>query len=184
MQETLVLSLGQEDPLKKEMETYSCILAWKVPYTEEPGRLQFMGSQRVRHNWVTEYACINRNSKTCLKWLLWGAEIQRGEMGWVLLIFIIHVVILGFPGGSDSKEYAYNCGRPGFHPWFQKIPWRRAWQPTPVFLPGEFHGQRRLVGYSLWDCKESDTTEWIKLSHYVLILFWPLKHERDFCWYK
>ena len=40
-----------------------------------------------------------------------------------------------------------------------KILWRRAWQPTPVFLPGESHGQRSLAGYSLWDCKESDTTE-------------------------
>ena len=40
-----------------------------------------------------------------------------------------------------------------------KIPWRRAWQPTPVFLPGEFHGQRRLVGYSPQGHKESDTTE-------------------------
>ena len=39
------------------------------------------------------------------------------------------------------------------------IPWRRVWQPTPVFLPGEFHGQRRVVGYSSWSCKESDTTE-------------------------
>ena len=40
-----------------------------------------------------------------------------------------------------------------------KIPWRKKWQPTPVFLPGEFHGQRSLVGYSPWGCKESDTTE-------------------------
>ena len=112
------LSLGQEDPLKEEMATHSCILAWKVPYPEEPGmgEPQFMGSQRVRHNWVIEYTRINRNSKTCLKWLLWGAEIQRGEMGWMLLIFIVHVVILGFCGGSDSKKYAYNHGRPGFHP--------------------------------------------------------------------
>ena len=46
-----------------------------------------------------------------------------------------------------------------FNPWVRKIPWRRKWQPTPVFLPGESHGQRSLVGYSLWDCKESDTTE-------------------------
>ena len=38
--------------------------------------------------------------------------------------------------------------RPGFDPWDGKIPWRRAWQPTPVFLPGESHGQRSLVGYS------------------------------------
>ena len=41
------------------------------------------------------------------------------------------------------------------------IYWRRKWQPTPVFLPGEFHGQRSLAGYSLWGCRESDTTEWI-----------------------
>ena len=47
MQETWVLSLGQEDPLKKEMATHSSTLAWKIPWTEEPGRLQSMGSQRV-----------------------------------------------------------------------------------------------------------------------------------------
>ena len=41
----------------------------------------------------------------------------------------------------------------------QKIPWRRKWQPTPVFLPGKSHGQRSLVGYSPWGCKESDTTK-------------------------
>ena len=45
------------------------------------------------------------------------------------------------------------------HPWVRKIPWRRAWQPTPVYLPGEFHGQRSLVGYSPWGPKELDTTE-------------------------
>ena len=43
---------------------------------------------------------------------------------------------------------ACNVGRPGFDPWVEKIPWRRAWQTTPVFLPGETHGQRSLVGYS------------------------------------
>ena len=43
--------------------------------------------------------------------------------------------------------------------WVGKIPWRRAWQPTPVFLPGEFHGQRSLAGGSPWGCKQSDTTE-------------------------
>ena len=51
------------------------------------------------------------------------------------------------------------CGRPGFDPWVGKIPWRRKWQPTPVFLPGESHGRRSLVGYSPWGHKESDTTE-------------------------
>ena len=48
---------------------------------------------------------------------------------------------------------------PGFDPWARKIPWRREWQPTLVFLPGEFHRQRSLVGYSPWGHKESDMTE-------------------------
>ena len=49
MQETRVQYLGLEDPLEKEMATHSSTLAWKIPWTEEPGRLQSMGSQRVRH---------------------------------------------------------------------------------------------------------------------------------------
>ena len=52
MQETWVRSLGQEDPLEKEMATHASILAWRIPWTEEPGGLQFMGSERVRHDWV------------------------------------------------------------------------------------------------------------------------------------
>jgi len=60
---------------------------------------------------------------------------------------------LGFPGGSDGKESTCNAGDPGFSPWVRKIPWKREWQPTPVFLPGESHGQRILVGYSSWDHK-------------------------------
>ena len=50
MLETRVQSLGQEDPLEKELATHSSILAWRIPWTEEPGRLQFMGSQRVGHD--------------------------------------------------------------------------------------------------------------------------------------
>ena len=50
VQETQVWSLGQEDPLEKEMATHSSILAWKISWTEEPGRLQFIGSQTVKHN--------------------------------------------------------------------------------------------------------------------------------------
>ena len=52
-QETWVRSLGREDPLEKGMKTHSNILAWEIPWREEPGGLQSMGSQRVRHNWVT-----------------------------------------------------------------------------------------------------------------------------------
>ena len=50
MQETWVLSLGQEDPLEKEMATHSSILGWRIPWTEEPGGLQSTGSKRVRHD--------------------------------------------------------------------------------------------------------------------------------------
>ena len=67
-----------------------------------------------------------------------------------------------FLDGASGKESACpNAGdmRCGFEPWVGKIPWRRAWQPTPVFLPGESHGQRSLAGYSPQGCKESDTTE-------------------------
>ena len=50
MRETWILSLGQEDPLEKEIATHSSIQAWKIPWTEDPGGLQFMGSQRVGHD--------------------------------------------------------------------------------------------------------------------------------------
>ena len=53
MWETQVQSLGREDSLEKQMGTHTSILAWKIPRTEDPGRLQFMGLQRVRHDWVT-----------------------------------------------------------------------------------------------------------------------------------
>ena len=58
MWETRVRSLGWEDPLEKEMVTYSSILAWRIPQTEKPGRLQSMGSQRVGHDWVTSPSSV------------------------------------------------------------------------------------------------------------------------------
>ena len=85
--------------LEKAMPTHSSTLAWKIPWTEEPGRLQSMGSRRVRHDWETSLS----------------------------LFTFMH--------------------------------WRRKWQPTPVFLPGESQGQRSLVGCHLWGHTESDTTE-------------------------
>ena len=56
------------------------------------------------------------------------------------------------------------CGRLGFHPWIGKVPWRRKRQPAPGFLPRESHGQRSLVDYSPWACKESDTTQGLALD--------------------
>ena len=73
--------------------------------------------------------------------------------------FASRVLCGGFPGGSDSKESACQCRRHGFDPRVGKILWRRKWQNTLVLLPGEFHGQRSLVGYSPWGPEKSDTTE-------------------------
>ena len=81
------------------MAPHSSTLAWKTPWTEEPGRLQSMGSQRVRHDWAT-----------------------------LLSLFTF-------------------------------MHWRRKWQRTPVFLPGESQEWRSLVGCRLWGRTESDTTE-------------------------
>ena len=73
---------------------------------------------------------------------------------------VLRVRVLGFPGGSDGKESVCSAGNLG------SIPWRREWLHPPVSLPGEFYGQRSLVGYSPWSCKESgtDTTEPLTLS--------------------
>ena len=101
-------------------------------------------------------------------------DTQRGEgcqKNWdigndIYTILILHIKQitsdnLGFPGDANGKEPARQCGRckrHAFDPQVGKISWRRVWQPTPVFLPGEFHRQRRLAGYSLQGCKELDTT--------------------------
>ena len=69
---------------------------------------------------------------------------------------------MGFPGGTSGKEPACHCRRHkkhGFDPWVGKIPWRKAWQPTPVFLPRESHEQKSLVGYSPQGSTEIDTTK-------------------------
>ena len=78
--------------MEKAMASHSSTLAWKIPWTEEPGRLQSMGSHRVGHDWATSLS----------------------------LFTFMH--------------------------------WRRKWQPTPVFLPGESQGQGSLVGCCLWGC--------------------------------
>ena len=64
-------------------------------------------------------------------------------------------------GGSDGKEPTCQCRNYGFDPWVGKIPWRRKWQPTPLFLPRKSHGLRSPVGYCPWGCKELGMTEWL-----------------------
>ena len=81
---------------------------------------------------------------------------QTRVLKWVAIAFSIFFYTyiwkyMGFPSGSVVKNSPARAGhgkRYGFNPWVGKIPWRSKWQPTPVFLPGEFHGQRSLVGYS------------------------------------
>ena len=92
-------SRGVEETLEKAMAPHSSTLAWKILWTEEPGRLQSMGSLRVRQDWVTSLS----------------------------LFTFMH--------------------------------WRRKWQPTPVFLPGESQGRGSLVGCCLWGHTDLDTTE-------------------------
>ena len=68
---------------------------------------------------------------------------------------------IGLPGWLSGKESACQCRRLkrcGFDPWIRKIPWRRKWELTPVFLPGKSHGQKSQAGYSPWGLKESDNT--------------------------
>ena len=72
------------------------------------------------------------------------------------------ILSIGLPRWLSDKESACQCRRHqrcGFNPWVRKIPWRRKWQSTPVFLPGESHGQKSLVSPSPLGCKELDTTE-------------------------
>ena len=90
---------------EKAMTTHSSTLAWKMPWTEEPGRLQSMGSLRVGHDWATSL------------------------------------------------------------PLFTLMHWRKKWQPTPVFLPGESQGQGSLVGCRLWGHTESDMMKRLRSSN-------------------
>ena len=85
---------------------------------------------------------------------LGGGKIKITDVNFFLLWLSV--------GGDSGKEPTCQCRRHkrcGCNPWVRKIPWRRKWQPTSLFLPGEFHGQRSLTGYNPWGCKESDTTE-------------------------
>ena len=78
-------------------------------------------------------------------------------------------ILKGLPRWFSGKRICPQYRRRGFDPWIGKIPWRREWLPTPVFLPGEFHGQRSLVGYSSWCRKESDKTELLIPSKLVCV---------------
>ena len=119
------------------MQTVSCILWDLGPWPGFEPRLPALGVWSPNH-WTTREVPLN--------------AIFYGDLQ------------LGFPGGANGKEPTCQCRRlkrRGFHPnpWVGKIPWRREWQPAPVFLPGQFQGQRSLAGCSPWGGTESNTTE-------------------------
>ena len=79
----------------------------------------------------------------------------------------------GLPRWLSGEESAPQCKRCGFNPWVRKIPWRRKWQPTPVFLPGKSHRKRYLVCYSPWSHKDLDMTEPTHThTHLIFKTFW------------
>ena len=117
--------------LEKEMATHSSVLAWRIPGIGEPGGLPSMGSHRVGHNWSD----------------LAAAAADKGRVSQEALVV------------KNLSANAGRCKRCRFNPWIGMIPWRKAWQPTPVFLPGDSHRQRSLAGYIPQGHKESDTAE-------------------------
>ena len=135
-------------PLKKRMATHSSILAWRIPQTEEPVGSSPQGHKELDTTEETEHA---------------QARVRTHR-------FCSVPAVMGFPSGSDGKESA--CNADWFSPWVQSLgwekPWRRAWQSTLVFLPGESYGQRSQVGYSPWGNEESDTTEWLSTAQHVV----------------
>ena len=85
----------------------------------------------------------------------------------VVFPFRLQYSALGLPRWFSTQEPGCQCRRHRrcrFNPWVRKTPWRRKWQPTPGFFPGESHGQRNLVGYSPWGLKGSDRTERLHFS--------------------
>ena len=123
------------------------------------------------------------------KWLALGFKGQKssvsfGEMDWWLEeksdstfdLWILKVFTplpspcVGFPWWLSGKESACQSRRCGFDSWVGKIPWRRKWQATPVFLSEKSNGQRSLAGYSPWGRKESDTTQGLNNNNLSL---WP-----------
>ena len=106
--------------------------------------------------------------------------------------------LLPLPRWLSDKEPVCQCRKQGFSLWVWKIPQRRKQQPSTVFLPGKFHGQRSLVGYSPWGCKELDMTEqlhtdWVMVVKMTQIKTWAIGRmlvsciwkyfiEKFFCW--
>ena len=99
---------------------------------------------------------------------------------WYIESFGVTPEFLGLCWWLRQLRICMQCRRPVFDPWVGKISWRGEWLYTPVFLPGEFHGQRSLVGYSPWYHKEPDMTGWLSLTQSLWAFIYFLKILSDF----
>ena len=128
--------------LEKEMATHSSVLAWRIAGMGEPGGLPSVASHRVGHDWSNLAAALEKEMATHSSTLAWK-----------------------IPWAEESGVLQSMGSRRVGHDWatslslFTFMHWRRKWQPTPVFLPGESQGRESLVGCHLWGLTESDTTE-------------------------
>ena len=114
------------------MATHSSILAWRIPWTEEPGGLVSMGSHRVGSDLACMHACIGEGNGNPLQYSC--LENPRDGGAWWAAVY----------GITESWT---RLERLSMHACMH---WRRKWQPTAAFLPGESKGRRSLVGCRLW----------------------------------
>ena len=137
--------ITQTHNAEKAMAPHSSTLAWKIPWTEEPGGLQSMGLWRVGHDWATSLSLFTF-MRWRRKWQPTPVFLPGESQGWMSLV---GWRLRGLIESDTTKRLSS----------IRLIMWRRKWQATPVLLPGEFHGQKSLAVCSPWDCKESDTTD-------------------------
>ena len=111
LKQTQVRSLGRDDPLEKEMVSHSSILAWRIPWTEEPGGLQPMGWQGVRHDWMTLHAYMPNCNLECSGHITWSAHCSSQASD-----------TLGYPSSAKHTQNTYRSRLPGE----QTPAWRRS----------------------------------------------------------
>ena len=138
MRETHVRSPGWEDPLEKETAAHFSILAWRIPWTEEPGGLQFMGSQRVGHDWATSLS--------------------------LFLSFYKYTSILNFPGGFVVKNPPANAGDQGSILGSGRTSGEGNGNPLQYSCLGNPMERGAWLATICGVAKESDTTEWLSMN--------------------
>ena len=141
MQETWVWSLGWEYPLKKGMATHSSILAWRIPWTEEPGGLQSMGWQRVRHNW-TIHSHTHTHTHT-------------------------RIFRVGFPWWLSGKDPPSNSGDGSLIPGSGRSPGGGNGNLLQYSCLGNPSNRRSLTDYCLWGLKRLRHNFWLKKQQYL-----------------